>query len=462
MPTCTEITTNRLQYTRFDSEFYYPKYLAEDEMWARIGKRVPVRPLGRFATHPVRTGRTPKNRELCDGEETVVFIKTDTVREGRIDFANCGVLPRRAIRSSDLISSQSILVTIIGATHAILGRAAMREDNDPPSVTNQNVAVIQTAPTIDPRFLMVFLNTRFGRDQIWRHARQTEQVNMNCREVERVLLPQFPPEIQEEVARQVSQSASSLQRAATLSRETESILATALRLDTLDLSHTLGYDSRLSELGAARRWDADFHAPKYLALRKKLQSIRTDTLASLTRMTKGIEVGSTAYREEGPIFARVSTLTPMGVRLGDNEKHISQEMYANLRHLHEPRVDEILLSKDGTPGIACLLDRPLGGIVSSGIVRLSPNEDTDRHYLTAVLNSKVCQMQIGQEASGAVIQHWTPEKMRRLLIPRFEESVERAIAQTNEEAMLARRHSEDLLDNAKRRVEELIEKEAAT
>ncbi len=109
-----------------------------------------------------------------------------------------------------------------------------------------------------------------------------------------------------------------------------------------------------------------------------------DTLENLVTLKKCVEVGSKAYIESGIPFVRVSNLSPFEIT---QEKYISEELYAAVEE-HQPKQEEILLSKDATPGIAHYLrETPEKMIPAGGILRLKSKTDKiNNEYLTLVLN----------------------------------------------------------------------------
>lgn len=152
MAVWSAVSLSALEYSRFDADFYHPTYLDELESWRRIDERIGVAKLEKIIATPVRTGRTPRSRLIKDDEETIRFVKTDTVRAGVVDFNNSALLPRRVVSDRDIISDGAVVMTIIGATPEIVGRTAIVRSNDPACVTNQNVAVIRTTESFDPFF----------------------------------------------------------------------------------------------------------------------------------------------------------------------------------------------------------------------------------------------------------------------------------------------------------------------
>ena len=82
-----------------------------------------------------------------------------------------------------------------------------------------------------------------------------------------------------------------------------------------------------------------------------------------------------------------------------------------------PKQNELLLSKDGTPGIALKLENELKQINSAGILRGTPKIDINLDYLSLVLNSPVVYHQIYRNSTGSIILHWKKDQIENTLIP---------------------------------------------
>ena len=104
------------------------------------------------------------------------------------------------------------------------------------------------------------------------------------------------------------------------------------------------------------------------------------------------------------------------------------------------------------------VDHECDGVISGGLVRLKPKTDRiPNEYLALVINSRACRMQIERECSGALILHWKPALIRKLRIPILQASVMEEIADLVTQAKLARLKSQELLEQAKARVEKIVE-----
>lgn len=215
----------------------------------------------------------------------------------------------------------------------------------------------------------------------------------------------------------------------------------------------------LSDAKVAGRVDAEYFQPKYGKLLAQLKKSRARSLSELVTMKKGIEPGSEAYSEEGKLFIRVSSVSKFGLS-GKDQKHISEKLYKELKDAYAPKVGEILLTKDATPGVACVLKEKVEGVVSGGVMRLKLKEDIDAEYLAVCINSLVGQLQAERDAGGSVIAHWKPEQIKQVQVPILPEKTQQKIAELVRESHTARVKAKQLLEDAKHKVEELIESES--
>ena len=163
---------------------------------------------------------------------------------------------------------------------------------------------------------------------------------------------------------------------------------------------------------ASGRLDAEYYQPKYDLLFEKLKGFPTATIKEIATIQKSIEPGSDAYQEEGIPFIRVANLSKFG--LSNSDVKLDTTQFADTIR---PQKDTILLSKDGSVGIAYKMEETQDVITSSAILHLqltTPNVLPD--YLTLVLNSIVVKLQAERDAGGSIIQHWKPSEKEHIII----------------------------------------------
>ena len=203
------------------------------------------------------------------------------------------------------------------------------------------------------------------------------------------------------------------------------------------------------------RLDAEYYQPKYDALFAKLSCFECDTIQNIATIKKSVEPGSDAYKESGIPFVRVSDVSKF--EISEPNIFLSPDEY-DLKEL-QPKKDTILLSKDGSVGIAYKVDKDMNCITSGALLHLSVfNKDYNPDYLTLVLNSIVVQMQAERDSNGAIIQHWKPSEIEQVIIPKLPKAIQESISEKIQESFALKAESKRLLEEAKMMVEREIEK----
>ncbi|MGL4347206.1 MAG: restriction endonuclease subunit S, partial [Chitinophagaceae bacterium] len=207
------------------------------------------------------------------------------------------------------------------------------------------------------------------------------------------------------------------------------------------------------------RIDAEYYQSKYDAILEKISSYQGGykTLGEISTIIKSIEPGSSEYNTDGIPFVRIANLTPYTLNL-DNTVKLTEKFY-NQNQKYQPQQGEILLSKDGTAGIAhYLYDEPQRMITSSGILRVkADNSFICGEVLALLLNSRVISNQIEQTTGGAIILHWRTEDILATRVPLIDKKIQEQIASKITEAQQNRQRSKSLLEQAKITVEHAIE-----
>jgi hypothetical protein len=135
-------------------------------------------------------------------------------------------------------------------------------------------------------------------------------------------------------------------------------------------------------------------------------------------------------------------------------------LYATLKKQFQPKVGEILYTKDGTIGLSSVLDETFEGIVSSAFLRLTLKgeyRDFEKECFALILNSIVCRMQVEKLSGGALIAHLKPSDFETFKIPLIRKEIQNEIAEKITESHRLRKESKSLLEQSKRMAEEEIE-----
>lgn len=201
------------------------------------------------------------------------------------------------------------------------------------------------------------------------------------------------------------------------------------------------------------RLDAEYYQPKYDHLFSELKRFKTKTIRQIATLSKSIEPGSDAYCEKGIPFIRVADLSKFG--LSEPAVYLNK---LEFKDTIRPQKDTILLSKDGSVGIAYKMEGPIDVITSGAIIHLNiTDKDVLPDYLTLVLNSSVVKLQAERDAGGSIIQHWKPSEIEDVIIPILPTSEQVTISKMLQQSFTLRKESKRLLQEAIQIVETAIE-----
>ena len=325
-----------------------------------------------------------------------------------------------------------------------------------PVTLGMNLFMLRLKKDFDSRFVYVFLNSKYGKLSIYRRVTGTNPSSIDKESVRSIKIPAFSIEDQNEIGQLVNLSFDEKENSKKIYQQAENLLLEELGLKDFKIPEDLSYIVNYSDTGKVGRVDADYFQPKYQVISDKIKTRNAKLLGELVTLKKGLEPGSEAYQEKGKLFIRVSSLSKYGIE-GKDQKYLSDELYQKLKLDYEPQLGEILLTKDATPGISYVLKEFTEGIISGGILRLKLKSDIEPEYLSLCISSLIGQMQAERDAGGSIIVHWKPEQIKNILIPILSKETQRKIADLVIKSHLARKKSKELLDVAKRKVEEMIE-----
>lgn len=343
-----------------------------------------------------------------------------------------------------------------------------------------------TSRDILPEVLYIFVKTDYFITKMMRANTASLYPAVLDSDIHKCKIPIFPMPFQLEIEKLVKDSHKALESSKALYKEAEALLYEALGLDSKNplqsILHSnyesLPYRSKQNEnflntesnqspnytIATLResflktgRLDAEYYQSKYEKNEALLKSLPHKRLHELVDIYKSIEPGSNFYKEKGLPFVRVSNLSKFGV--GKSEVYLDSKDFAKevLQSLY-PKKDDVLLSKDGSVGIAYAVENDLKCVLSGAILRLKIKDKAEikPKYLSLVLNVLTTQLQAQRDCGGSIIAHWRLEEIQNLLIPLLDSKTQEKIESKISQSFALRAKSKELLESAKQRVENAI------
>lgn len=441
---------------RIDSEFFRKDYLT----YENIIKKQNWDYLGNLSKSIINFGAYSLCNQINFVDDGVPFLNVGDIKENEIDYLSSKKIEQEIstkVLNKSLVKDGQVLLTIAGT----IGNAAVAYKT--PKHTNSNQAIANiTLNSLSPFYLSIYLTCKYGKSQTNRLTISSVQPNLLLTQVKQIKV--FVPSVKFQLLIE-----SIYKDSFNIKEKTNEFykLAENLILQELDLlnwqpKHNLWTVKAFSDTQQSQRMDAEYYQPKFETILNAIQNYSNgwDNLSDVVSTKKCVEVGSEAYTEDGIPFVRVSNLGKFEIN-ENNQQYISETSYKELSEKFQPQKGEILLSKDGTAGIAYYLsEEPKKMIPSGGILRLKvKNKEYLPEYVTLVLNSLIVQEQIERVSSGALIKHWLIDQINNTVIPKLEIEKQKEIVAKIQESFKCREQSKQLLEIAKRGVEIAIEQE---
>ncbi|HHV6723283.1 TPA: restriction endonuclease subunit S [Haemophilus influenzae] len=439
-----------------DAEHYRKKYQISISKLSNLT----TQRLGSLLSIPVCTGHTPSMQNDSFYGGSVKFIKTDNVRENKItDFFTDYLSDKGAseLKKSNLISGD-VITTIIGATYDVVGRAAMVTDELLPANINQNIALIRcNSNKINPYFLNCYLNTYIGRAMLHYHSRQTEQVNLNCREVERVLVPIFNNEFQKSIEELYKKSEKIILDSKIAYQTAQNLLLEHLGLKDFNPPlQKFNIKSFSNSFGTSGRLDAEFYQEKYEGYLKKIQAYPYGC-EPIRTACKLKDANYTPKDNQTYQYIELSNIGNLGEITG-----ASLDLGCNLPSRARRKVsknDVIVSSVEGSlASCAIVSEQYHQALCSTGFYVVS-SEKINSETLLILFKSEPIQQLLKQGCSGTILTAINKDEFLNIPLPLVDANIQTQIADLIRQSNYLRIKSKGLLEKAKKAVELAIEKD---
>ena len=432
------------------AEYYGKKYVESISVVKRQANTMPLGQMWILATDG--------DHGSPDYQESgVLYLLSECVKDGYIETAKCRYITEEKNRElkRSCLHPGDIVVTKTGV---YFGKSAVVPESIPEANTIAHVGKITLKPQYNPYYVSTFLNCKYGCYQLRRRGIKATRPEIKLVEFPDIIVPEFSKGLYSAIESTVQTANALYDEAGNVINQSEQMLMRILGMSQItDTAVSIkNFSESFMKTG---RLDSEYYQPKFDALFDTIKKFSNKQLGGndgIVSIKKSIEPGSDAYKDEGIPFVRVSDVSKYGITAP--EIYLSYDVVENVDALY-PKKDTILFSKDGSVGIAYKLERDEDIITSGALLHLTVRNTSEilPDYLTLVLNSPVVQMQAERDSNGAIIQHWKPSEIEKVIIPVLDIDKQKELSELVRKSFALRRQSKQLLEYAKQAVEMTIE-----
>lgn len=445
---------------RIDAEYFQPKYLElEKKIYSTNSFRLWGNIEGRFITGPfgsefgVENYTSETQYRYVRGKDVKEFflLDDDNVYIPEKDYER---LKKYSLKGSD------ILVSVVGT----LGNTAIVDGSVTPAIFSCKSTVFRTN-SINPYYFITYLNSRYGYELLERSVRGAVQTGLNIDDLKS--LPVFIPSqmVQESIASSVLDAKHEHDRSKILYSQAENLLLEKLGLKDFKLEEKLSYVVNLSDVKSAHRADSEYFQPKYDKIEEILNRFRRERLEDMSSLISYGTVPTSPYAEKGGVsYIKGENLRDCFI---DYTKlvYLETESTKLLPPKFYLKEGDIIISQMGTVGRTGLVTKQEEGwLFASFTIRVRLKEKSkailNPLFVTLFIENISRPYYLLRRISQASVRQNTDlPTIKDLKVPILPKPTQDKIADLVYRSHQARKKAKDLLDRAKREVEEFIEKE---
>jgi len=430
---------------RIDAEYYKPEYL---EIYNDLKKKKDV-----FLLKDVI-------KEIISGSyidayfpEGTLYLRVNNLKEDGfvlsdakyVDIQYSKIPQRIRVHTHDLVLGRTGTVGIVLIVPSELDGAVM----------SQHITKIVLSEKINRFYLMIYLNSKYGKLQAEKTAlgSMQKELTLDVTKNFKILVP--PKSFQQKIEEMVKDAQKKRKLADEKYKEAEEILNKELGLENLDLSTQKTFETKFSE--AEDRFDPEYYQPKYKKI-KALLSNEKLTTKSLKSFVKKYNCGFTfpteIYLIKGIPLLRIKNLKRIEI---DFE---GVEFLPDLDEYQEfvAKSGDILISMSGTVGAVSLVPENIQkAFVNQRITSIS-TERINKLYLCFYLNLPAINSLMVRETTGGVQKNITYKDITSVPVPILSQSIQQKISSLIQQSFKLHQEAKELIEQAKLKVEEMIEK----
>lgn len=391
-----------------------------------------------------------------DNMSTTRIINSQYIRNEFIDYENAKmgygrIVPKEAV----LINSTG--VGTLGRVHINLLQFDFSIDS------HINILIVKNKDELNPCFLMIFLQTKYGQSQINRYySGSSGQIEIYPRDFNNFLVPLLPMEFQLEIEKLIKDSHFSLEQSKELYKEAEAILYAELGLDPKNPLQSLLQDKQNSINISIRtlkesflktgRLDSEYYQTKY----DKIESYIKNYQGGFMALTL-IEIKDSNFTPNAKEKYRYIELANIGGNGNINEplEELGENLPTRARRLVK-KGDLIISSIEGSLSSCALITEEFDNcIVSTGFYVLKA-QSINSETLLVLFKSQIFQEYLKKFPSGTILTAISKEELQNILIPKISLEIQTQIAAHIQKSFALRKEAKSLLQEAKAKVESAI------
>src|SRR3989344_210702 len=424
---------------RMDAEYYQPEFL-------KLRNIIEKNSLS-FEDIIVEFGRG-KNLNQTANNNYIKFIRTQNVRPIIIDENG---LSFTDVKNHPKLDYGDLLFVRVGEG---VGNSSVVTKNFQNSTFSDNVIRIKIKG-INPFYVSVLLNSEVGyllMEQIEKGSARPliSRENLNALKV-----PKISNNEQIYFEKIINQSENFIENSKLFYSQAENLLLEELGLKDFKNEENLFSIVNLSEVKKAYRIDAEYFQLKYEKLISKIKNYKNgfDSFDNL------IEISNMKIEVNPEKEYKYIELADVNENLGivDDIQIIKGKDLPSRAKMKLQKNDVIVSSVEGSTNKVALINKDIKDLVGSTGFFILREKYFQPEVNLILIKSIIIKALLKREAQGTILTAIPSSSLKRIILPKLNSDIQQKIADLVRKSHQARKKAKELLEEAKQKVEKLIE-----
>ena len=446
MAQIAEITIDKLENgLRLAAEFYTAKSLIGSEYY-----------FGKDIIDFVQYGTSEELNENQSGTPTLRLNEFDSIFLGE-PSKYCDTLSEKTTKGL-LVKKGDVLVCRTNGNPKLVGKAAIAQNNFDFVFASYLFRIRPKLGLLNPETLVVFLNSNIGRSEIEKNLMVSNQSNFSPAKFREIKIPIYDKSVQDKIKNMGFSASAKHSQSKSLYAQAEQLLVQELGLENFVSEWTAGYATDFNSILGSFRMDAEYFQPKYKIVEDKIRKYKNGWkylpgLLKISKQKTEIDEEKTyQYIELADINASLGIVN-------NTNKIIGADLPSRAK-MSLQKGDVVVSSVEGSIAKVALIDQDIENLIgSTGFFVLRTKEFSPEVNLI-LCKSQIMQLLLAREAQGTILTAIPNKSLERVVVPFFTKEIQTKLTSLVQESHKVLYESRQLLEQAKREVEEMIEAKA--
>jgi restriction endonuclease S subunit len=440
---------------RIDAEYYQPEFLQVKKLVERFN-HVNFGDIMDVLTDYHANGSYEtlnENVRILDEQNFALMIRTTDLENDNFD-GNVRYVSEKAyefLKKTKVFGGEIIINKIGSAGSVYLMPKLNREVS-----LGMNQFMIRLKNGINTNYVYAFLISKYGKKLIAQLVTGAVPQSIDKDSVRSIKIPIFSNNFQEGVDKLILESNIFKNNSFDYYKQAELLLLKELELEGFDNIEKLSSIVNLSDVEFVHRIDAEYFQPKYAIIEEKIKKYNHKNLEDVIQNVpakfdpRKDSNANFKYVELSNINSSAGTIEGFSNILGADAPGRAKRILK--------KEDVIVSSVEGSIEKVALVDgRQDGYLASTGFFQFRSKEILPE-VLLAIAKSIIFKMQLEKQCAGTILTAVPKEAIKNIIVPILPKEAQQKIAELVRQSHEARKKSKELLEEAKRKIEEMIEK----